>query len=474
MKQTIKMIALLFVATLVAFSCKKDDNDDPDEPGVLVEDGIYLIGPATPFTGPELDGMLANTPNENGGVFRASLYEIYAPLTAGTLQIQEVAGSKIVKNGGTLKYTYKGSGANEQPTVPVSYYTPTADANITITQPGMYHIAYDNELKVITVARIEWGIRGGLNGWGFTKFDEVSADFKTFSIKNLEINEGDFKFAYSGGWKLGLDDTTGTANVRVNTNFGGTFTASGATLTNTLVPGGPNYAFNKDYKGKYTVTMTWTKGAGYAAQMVKTGESEQPEYPDNIYMIGSFVDWSWDNAVIEMVPAHGNPQAFWTITYFEAGTEFKFAPVKAWSGDFGVSGSATDGVYDRGGSNIVIDESGVYMIFVDLEEAKIYVGEPFVYLMGSTSFEGAWDSGVAENLFTEVDTTLTHTTFGAGELRLYATCPLAVGIDWWQMEFMVLDGKIVYRGKGNDQDRVNVSAGAVITLDYADNTGKIE
>ena len=28
------------------------------------------------------------------------------------------------------------------------------------------------------------------------------------------------------------------------------------------------------------------------------------------------------------------------------------------------------------------------------------------------------------------------------------------GYDWWKVEFIVLDGKIVYRGNGGDQERV--------------------
>lgn len=61
---------------------------------------------------------------------------------------------------------------------------------------------------------------------------------------------------------------------------------------------------------------------------------------------------------------------------------------------------------------------------------------------------------------------------------MYASCPLSQldtpKSDWWQMEFMVLDGKIEYRGKGDDQARLEATAGQVVTLDFNAGTGTIE
>ena len=473
MKQTIKMIALLFTAAMLTISCSKDNGGGPGTETML-EDGFYLTGSATPFEAAELDGMFKNTPNEKGGVSRPSLYEIYAPMTVGAFQIQKVAGSTNVKLGGTLLFTYQGSGEYEQPKSPVKFYSPATDGTINITEAGMYHIVYDTELARILVTKADWGMRGDLNGWGFTKLN-ASADFKTFSINDLEINDGNFKFAYSGGWKIGIDDTTDVATVLVNTNFGGTLAFNGNTITPTLEPGGANYVFTKENKGKYTVTLTWAKGA-FSAQLEKTGESTQPDYPENLYINGSFAGetWPWDSEkIITMIPVNGHPNAFWYITYFTTGTQFKFAPVKDWAGDFGVTGNATDGVYNKGGDNVAVTDAGIYMIYVDLEASKIYVGAPSVYLMGETSKDGSWDEDVPENLFTVSGTTLTHTTFGAGELRMYGTCSLAASVSWWQMEFIILQGKIEYRGKGGDQERVPVAAGAVVTLDYSNNTGTI-
>ncbi len=45
------------------------------------------------------------------------------------------------------------------------------------------------------------------------------------------------------------------------------------------------------------------------------------------------------------------------------------------------------------------------------------------------------------------------------------------GYDWWKVEFIVLDGKIVYRGNGGDQERVSVSEGQKAYLNFTDGTG---
>ena len=38
----------------------------------------------------------------------------------------------------------------------------------------------------------------------------------------------------------------------------------------------------------------------------------------------------------------------------------------------------------------------------------------------------------------------------------------------------VCDGKILFRGKGNDQDAVKVAAGQTVKLNFKDNTGSIQ
>jgi hypothetical protein len=57
---------------------------------------------------------------------------------------------------------------------------------------------------------------------------------------------------------------------------------------------------------------------------------------------------------------------------------------------------------------------------------------------------------------------------------MYALEPAGVtAADWWQMEFNIYDGKIVYRAGGDDQEAVAVSAGQTVTLDFNAGTGSI-
>ena len=47
-------------------------------------------------------------------------------------------------------------------------------------------------------------------------------------------------------------------------------------------------------------------------------------------------------------------------------------------------------------------------------------------------------------------------------------------IDWWRMEFMVFDGKIVFRGNDGDQERVKGQTGQKLYLNFTEGTGSIK
>lgn len=196
-----------------------------------------------------------------------------------------------------------------------------------------------------------------------------------------------------------------------------------------------------------------------------------PEFPTEMYMIGEeFGNWGWENdGVVEMIPVHGFEGHFWAIRYINAGKGFKWNSKKAWGGDFFSLGE--DIGFTTDGGNCFVETSGLYMIYMDMENGKISVEEAKVYGMGDCF--GGWDTG--KYPFAIDGNLMTLTTTGSGELRMYAASDIApVGNDWWKMEFVIFDGVIAYRGAGNDQDRVNVDAGKTVTLDFNAETGKIE
>jgi starch-binding outer membrane protein SusE/F len=124
-------------------------------------------------------------------------------------------------------------------------------------------------------------------------------------------------------------------------------------------------------------------------------------------------------------------------------------------------------------------------VVVNLEEEKIAVVDPKVYLIGNTV--DSWDTANPETLFTvdnENEVVTITKDLKADELRMHVwfddadwfTKPLGEGtqVSWWQVEFIVLEGKIEFRGTGGDQTRVVVEeANYTIDLNFKDGTGSI-
>ena len=214
------------------------------------------------------------------------------------------------------------------------------------------------------------------------------------------------------------------------------------------------------------VTLDFNAGTGSIA-----GEGEAPTLPETMYIIGDGVGgWDWTgDYIVDMTPVNGKPGQFWAIRNIEAGKGFKFCAVKDWNGDF--TGLGEDSGYTVDSGNCFVAETGVYMIYVDVENKKLCVEPAKVYGIGDCF--GAWDQAMENALFTAADGKLSITVPNAGELRIYAASSIATS-DWWTREFIILDGKIAYRGNGGDQERVPVTAGQKVTLDFNAGTGTIE
>lgn len=485
---------LLFIAIFTFASCNKDD-DGGSNP-ILVEDGMYVIGDATPWADFSLNAQMIGGINEVDGSARTSMYEKYTTLEAGKeFRIVEVAGKETIDYGPDQLIDFNTYGKYDQPNITCKWGSYKVGGTYTVSTSGLYHIVIDKELSKVAIIPVNyWAILGGAtaNGWSDSKM-ELNGSFDkntmSFKVTDLVLRAGDFKFRYSGGWKLGIDDSLSTATVKVNTNFGG--------ATDALVPGGDNITFDGANEGVYTVEMTWSSessGYGYTATLTKTGDVEPlPEYPTTLYMIGSALNtvdsdgdntpdgWEWDLTDAPMIPVHSHPYMFWKIVWLNGDQEFKFAPTKQWGQDFGKTGDmSADSVYNKGSENIKSPiTSGYYMIVVDLQENKISIAEPKVYLYGSvvsTDWSGK-DLFAVDPNDNEVFT-LTKTLL-AGELRMYADhkwFPLQTpqAVSWWQAEFNVYNNLIEFRGTGDDQEKVNVTAGDYkIDLNFKSGAGSI-
>lgn len=193
-----------------------------------------------------------------------------------------------------------------------------------------------------------------------------------------------------------------------------------------------------------------------------------------LYLTGS--EYGWGATWKPMVPVYGHEGEFWTLIYLNAGEEFKFAPQADWGGDFGADqlqfvDNAGAGL--TGTSNVVVGNSGWYLLYVDATNKVLETYAPDVYLMGETAGEWAIAPEHKFSVPADKDGDFVSPAFVAdGELRM-CVHPKD-NVVWWQAEFIVLDGEIVFRGNGPDQTRVNVGAGQQAYLNFTNGTGSVK
>lgn len=476
-------LAWLLIAAMVAFTaCDDDDDDNGPTDETPAEDGLYIVSPATGYSDLELEAML-DAGREEGEEFasvpRDGMYEKYIFLSSGDFSIVEKSGTTETIYGfvGDTRETIDKEGEGDEINGPVYAGEFEEDGlSFNAEEDGFYHIVMDEPTGMVYYTLIDhWAVMGDATEQGWSAeypMDEtsMSSTAAEWEITNLVLRErGGFKFRYNDGWKFTTDN-----DLIFFSNLGGDSNGD-------FITGGDVFPYPEEGEGEYTVTLGWTIEDGFTYATERTGDVEPlPEFPESLYMIGDGVGgWEWDQVDLPMIPTAGNKDhLFWKIVWMEATGAFKFAPQREWAGDFGKTGEATDGVYDIGSEDVPVPgEAGYYMVVVNLETDQIAIAEPQVYLIGETV--GSWDQANPDALFT-VDNeneilTLTR-ELASDELRMYAWFDLVEGwfTDWWQHEFMILDGVIEYRGRGDDQERVVVPAGENrIDLNFRTNEGSI-
>jgi starch-binding outer membrane protein SusE/F len=335
----------------------------------------------------------------------------------------------------------------------------------------------DESTGMVYYTRVrQWAVIGDATDQGWSaeypmEQTALSASSAEWQVTDLVLRErGGFKFRYNEGWKITTDDFVIFANLGAEPG------------TNNFRTGGDAFPYPDEGEGQYTVTLNWTLADGFSYTTERTGDVDPlPEYPAELYMIGDGVgSWEWDEVDIPMIPSAGDKDhLFWRVVWLEETGAFKFAEERAWVGDFGKTGEATDGVYEIGGEDIPVPgQAGYYMVVVNLETNQVAIADPQVYLIGGT-LDGNEEIANPDARFT-VDNenqvlTLTR-ELTAGELRMYAWFDAVDDwfTDWWQHEFMIFNGEIVYRGRGGDQERVQVEAGeTTIELNFRNDQGSI-
>jgi hypothetical protein len=390
MKRTLKFIAFAVATTALVFTSCKGKEDDPE----ILLDGFYLLGEATEFSKPTANAMFFGGRNEEGQALDPRIKEKYVHLEGGkTFYIAEVAaGKEVGKIGGTAtNFEYPGQdrtegGGNEA--WGAKYYRPLTDGTFTAPSTGLYHVVYftgdeaADFLPIVMVVKTDWGFRGDLNDWGFTKATATKvADGYNFEWTGDYKGEK-FKLTYNGGWKLPLvfdeegDIEWGT--VLVNTNLGGT-------MPNNLSPGGADM-FPEVFPGEYKITFQWrTSGNHGFSNLILTPINVQtPEDPgwEDLEIVGSAVG-SWDDGFQLARGTNTGTTYTWTGTAVELAADgedgwgFKIRTLGTWEGrtnlgwdNVTIAGNDIANFYKRG-DNIGVTAAGTYNVTVTLDWMKV-------------------------------------------------------------------------------------------------------
>ena len=471
-----KFFWIFGIAAMAFCLASCEEKEEPINLDDITEDGFYVVGAAT---GQEkvtnLLGMAKGINEANEQTVRDGMYEKYIVLEGGKeFTLAYVEGGKQEAYGATLTAFKPTETTGDYADNPSDGWfvgkleVGSSAPKMKMEKTGLYHIVLDlNKDKLLSDAQIlvspvTWGVRGGMNNWGFTALEATapSNDGITYTISGQELgNNGDFKFSYNGGWKIFLGKGSDDKYVKANTNLG-----------TDCKPGGPNIVVTEG-AGKYKITLNYRLAAGNLEKSFsyKIEQESKADYPAELYMTGTdFGGWSWGSDGIvkfQAVSAGGGPKdgCFVTTRYFKKDNGFKFSSINVkddWSKAFaGMASNPSEITYD-GDGNAHVPADGLWTITIDFTADKLTLNEGMIYGMGP-AFNGDWTTGKYAGEV-NADGTASITALSAGALRVYAPC----AFDWWQHEFQpTADGKIEYR-EGEELPAFEVAAGDVITFDF--------
>jgi hypothetical protein len=364
----------------------------------------------------------------------------------GVVDLTDAGAFTFGELGFDIAVETKGEGDNQYAVVTSS--TPTEKA---FEVPGgLYYVNMDAKRSKLTMVQIKsLGIVGDMvGGWDQDIDMSYDASANRFMAVANVVN-GKFKIRFNHAWDY---------------SFGGDVAA---------VVFNSNDNFDASYEGEYKVILNVGK-APFSVGFVNAN------LPETLYMVGTdFGNWDWASEdVVELVPVVYNPAwnvtttegQFWTIRYLTAGHGVKFNGNRAWDGQQFGSLAQNDGFTNDKDGNVVVAESGLYMIHIDMVNGILHLEPARVYGIGDCF--GGWTEGMEDALFQHDGKKMKITVPNGGEIRMYAASEISTS-DWWTREFVFFDGKIAYRGNAGDQDRVRVFKDKVVTLDFNAGTATV-
>ena len=365
----------------------------------------------------------------------------------GVVDLTDAGAFTFGELGFDIAVETKGEGDNQYAVVTSS--TPTEKA---LEVPGgLYYVNMDAKRSKLTMVQIKsLGIVGDMVG-GWDQDIDMSYDASANRFMAVaNVVSGKFKIRFNHDWDY---------------SFGGDVAA---------VVFNSNDNFDASYEGEYKVFLNVGK-APFSVGFVNAN------LPETLYMVGAdFGNWDWTSEdVVELVPVVYNPAwnvtttegQFWTIRYLTAGNGVKFNGNRAWDGQQFGSLAQNEGFTNDKDGNVVVAESGLYMIHIDMVNGILHLEPARVYGIGDCF--GGWTEGMEDALFQHEGKKMKITVPNGGEIRMYAASEISTS-DWWTREFVFFDGKIAYRGNAGDQDRVKVLAEQEIVLDFNAGTASLE
>lgn len=478
-----KMMGVIVLIGAVMVSCKKDDPKPDPEP--IVEDGIYLKGNGTALVDFDIKGLLKSTRNEVTQQERAALKEIFVAVKAGSdgFNIIEVAGSvrKTYGPGADFAVVNEAARIGDEPKLDFwrgSYAENTT--KFTVPADGLYHVVMDTELKKIAVIPVQyWGLIGAATPGGWSDDTQIqhggfNLNEMTFEKTNVTMTKADFKFRYSGGWKVVIDDNFdlggGQKGIRVNTNYGGAVAA--------LVPGGSN--ITNESGGIYTAKMVWKLGEDYKATLTRTGDLNIINYTNTeLGLVGAGLvvngaGHNWDETILLHKPEVANETNYtwkWNnVSVAPVGGGFKIREGQAWTGkvigypQVTMAGTAAGDFETNGDGNFVPKVEGTYEFELKINAVtEVYTltvnpagAAPEMFLLGDGSTAG-WNNGAALPLAGKNGVYSITTTLEAGKFIKFITT-----LGQWAPMYGTdatgtsTGGPLVYRATENDPDPASI------------------
>lgn len=374
-----KISIFMSALALLAFaSCDKENGTDLS--GDIVEDGFYVVGEATGSDEIQADYMMAAGFNEVTKSKRDGMYEKYVALEAGkTFSLAIYEAGDITYFGAELA-DMNLEGLDNNPPIVIKRGALQEGDNapkMTVAESGLYHIVLDlNKAKdlntaLIIVSPAKWGVRGVLNGWGYTEMTPSKFDRKTmtFTLKGVECDKrGGFKFAYAHGWKVNMDDL---GNVKAEIGLGNNCDANNQPImSDDLVQYGKDILIKR---GIFDIELVWTLkggnlGKNFKATVTKTGSLPLTDNPAEytLGLIGSIGGTNWDTDFPFTYVAGSEWKYEIAEQAFAAGDVFKVRTVGTWDNvnlgydDFEITGDTTN--IESGDGNLKCKAAATYKV----------------------------------------------------------------------------------------------------------------